>query len=192
MDNKATTNPLFTFHSKSLVSVLATFRFFFIHASIFPKKIIFLGIVLKKWMRLRFLIPAFFKKPPLWYFPWLNLTFLFDNRLFFWSLNFFIFIFLNSTFQISLMMMMAKMLYTFENLFSIFWNRMIYEKWIEWSNSKDFCVKCQDFLQSKHYVSILLCIYYPKKLPISLKTFIRYECSHLVSLPSQTSHYQLW
>ena len=28
MDNKATTNPLFTFHSKSLVSVLATFRFF--------------------------------------------------------------------------------------------------------------------------------------------------------------------
>ena len=43
MENTATTNPLFTFHSKSLVSVLATFRFFFIHASIFPKKIIFLG-----------------------------------------------------------------------------------------------------------------------------------------------------
>ena len=80
------------------------------------------------------------------------------------------------------MMMMAMMLYTFENLFSIFWNRMIYEKWIEWSNSKDFCVKCQDFLQSKHNVSILLCIYYPGKLPFSLKTFIRYECSHLVSI----------
>ena len=44
----------------------------------FQKKSFFSGIMLKKWMRLRFLIPAFFKKPPLWYFPWLNMTFLFD------------------------------------------------------------------------------------------------------------------
>ena len=90
-------------------------------------------------------------------------------------------------FHISLMMMMTIMLYTFENLFSIFWNRMIYEKWIEWSNSKDFCVKCQDFLQSKHNISKLLFINYPGKLPFSLETIIRYECSHLVSLPYQTS-----
>ena len=63
---------------------------------------------------------------------------------------------------------------------------MIYEKWIEWSNSKDFCVKCQDFLQSKHNISKLLFINYPGKLPFSLETTIRYECSHLVSLPYQT------
>ena len=42
---------------------------------------------------------------------------------------------------------------------------MIYEKWIEWSNSKDFYVKCQDFLQSKHNISKLLFINYPGKLP---------------------------